>query len=260
MEHLSKQQLILLALLVSFVTSLSTGIFTVSLMSQAPQGVMQTINQVVEKTIEKAVVPGGTAAVTDAPARAERTVSNAINTVSKSVVKITDADNGNVLGLGLVMTMKGIVMADKATVAQALRYNAVFSDGTSVAMQITLSQISGDIVFLAPIGVVKLPNITPINFAPSVSLGQNVYYLSGTTTFMLRQGLVTEAGGAISTPLNENSSPIQTSIFADKEFWGSPLFNMNGEVIGMNTSSMEHTTTNTNFYPIINVKTAVSGL
>ena len=49
MNDLSKQQLILLALLVSFVTSLATGIFTVSLMSQAPQEVVQTINNVVER-------------------------------------------------------------------------------------------------------------------------------------------------------------------------------------------------------------------
>ena len=38
MEHLNKQQLILLTLLISFVTSIATGIVTVSLMDQAPQG------------------------------------------------------------------------------------------------------------------------------------------------------------------------------------------------------------------------------
>lgn len=53
MEELNKNQLILLALLVSFVTSMATGIVTVSLMEDSPDGVQQTIYRVVEKTVER---------------------------------------------------------------------------------------------------------------------------------------------------------------------------------------------------------------
>ncbi len=52
MEELNKSQIVLLTLLVSFVTSLATGIVTVSLMEQGVTPVTNTVNQIVERTKE----------------------------------------------------------------------------------------------------------------------------------------------------------------------------------------------------------------
>lgn len=52
-KELDKKQLILLTLLITFVVSIATGIVTVSLMNQAPKSVPQTINNVIQRTIEK---------------------------------------------------------------------------------------------------------------------------------------------------------------------------------------------------------------
>ncbi len=52
-KELDKKQLILLTLLITFVVSIGTGIVTVSLMNQMPKIVPQTINNVIQRTIEK---------------------------------------------------------------------------------------------------------------------------------------------------------------------------------------------------------------
>lgn len=52
-NELNKKQLILLTLLITFVVSIATGIVTVSLMKQMPTSVPQTINNIIQRTIEK---------------------------------------------------------------------------------------------------------------------------------------------------------------------------------------------------------------
>ena len=52
LEELSKSQLILLTILVNFVTSIATGILTVSFLDQVPSVVTKTVNQIVDHTIE----------------------------------------------------------------------------------------------------------------------------------------------------------------------------------------------------------------
>ncbi|MBP6931239.1 MAG: hypothetical protein KBD48_03360 [Candidatus Pacebacteria bacterium] len=52
-KELNKTQLILLTLLITFVVSIATGIVTVTLMNQMPKSATQTINNVIQRTIEK---------------------------------------------------------------------------------------------------------------------------------------------------------------------------------------------------------------
>ena len=119
MEHLSKQQIVLLTLLVSFVTSIATGIVTVSLMDQAPAGVTQTINRVVEKTIERVASNSGSSGSLSNSAVAinsEDRIVKTLEKVSKSVVRIkpSGADTDSVTGLGIMVSKDGVILTDKA--------------------------------------------------------------------------------------------------------------------------------------------------
>jgi len=58
-KELNKSQLILLAILLSFITSIATGITTVTLLEKAPQSVTVPINRIVLETVEK-IVPAET--------------------------------------------------------------------------------------------------------------------------------------------------------------------------------------------------------
>ena len=54
-KDLNKAQLLLLALLLCFITSVATGITVVSLMDQAPTSITTPINKIVKQTVEKVV-------------------------------------------------------------------------------------------------------------------------------------------------------------------------------------------------------------
>lgn len=88
MENLTKTQLVLLVLLVSFVTSLVTGVVSVTLVNQAPAPITQTINRVIEK-----VTPEGTIAKNETAAAAliitsEDLVTKLVNDTLPAVVSV----------------------------------------------------------------------------------------------------------------------------------------------------------------------------
>lgn len=249
MDHLSKQQIILLALLVSFVTSLATGIVTVSLMDQAPTNMTRTITQVIQKTVATAVPTNATNTAAVAIAVSDQ-VADATAKITASLVRIREGETGAVGGLGVIVSKNGTVMTDKNVIDKLNAPSAVFYEGGTVPISLSRFQVEGDIAFLVPIRPIF--ETRPISFGGNIRLGETVWTLSGTTTYTLSQGIVTrleKKGG-------QGAIMIETSIGAAKLLPGTPLFDATGAVVGLATDNYA-VNDGSVFYPIESAKSGI---
>jgi hypothetical protein len=250
MEHLTKQQIVLLTLFTSFVTSIATGIVTVALMDQAPVGVTSTINHVIEHTIEEvAMSPSSTTSQSASVANgasAGNTFANPADQIAaatalaeKSLVRIEL--NGATTGLGVIVSSKGIVVSDKSAVAVLGSYTAILPDGNQYPVQILQSQNNGDIVLL----FIQTPTAKKEIFNPATFvslsgsgapiLGEAVLALSGTDSTTVNTGIIKK----ITTDASSTVSSFVTNIDPSQTALGTPLFDTYGHLIGIKTLSLE---------------------
>lgn len=241
MEHLTKHQIILLAILISFVTSLATGIVTVSLMDQAPVGISRTITQVIQKTV--ATMPTGATSTAAVAIAVSDQVADATDKVMSSLVRLRAGDDGRVAGIGLIVSKNGDIMADKSLTDSIDFPQAVFGNGTSVPIRITRFQLEGDIAFLAPSRTISI-EMRPIIISNQSRLGGSVWSLSGTSTYELEQGIIT----GVSLGPDGKASMIRTSI-SSNILPGAPLFDATGAVLGISAGSTAKDHTDS-FYPV----------
>ena len=117
-KDLNKPQLIMLAMLLSFVTSIASGITTVTLMQEAPQSIIQPINRIVRQTVEKIVPVEGKPTVQTVIIKEEDLVVDAIAKNQSAVFSITkqalDEEGKTVevsAGRGFAVSDEGIVVA-----------------------------------------------------------------------------------------------------------------------------------------------------
>lgn len=122
-KELNKSQLILLAILLSFITSIATGIVTVTLMQQAPVSITTPINRIVQQTVEKITQIEGKPTVQTVVIKEEDLVVDAIAKNQSAIFIITkdglDA-NGQPApisaGSGFIISKDGIIVADASAV------------------------------------------------------------------------------------------------------------------------------------------------
>lgn len=111
-KDLNKQQLLLLAILLSFVISIATGITTVTLMEQAPKSVTVPITRIVKETVEK-IVPSNNNVATPALSEEQKKLLEdlkAIKPLTVTLVSRNDKED-KVLGIGLFLGNNKVVIA-----------------------------------------------------------------------------------------------------------------------------------------------------
>lgn len=247
-ERLSKSQIILLTLLVSFVTSIATGIVTVTLMEQAPPSIAQTVNRVVERTVEKVVASSQTAGAGTVTERVvvvkeSESIASAVSTVSPSVVRLfttgKDPEGKDIevfLGLGIViaggiLTDTAVLPAEGAPIVASLEGGRVRADLVSQDIERGLVLLSGTTTTLD--GKPVEWKSAKIATEPS-TLGAVVVSISGKDSTRIGNGIVT---GVSEVGDEHKSTILDTNVPSGAVAFGSVLIDAFGHVIGISSAA-----------------------
>jgi len=257
-EHLTKSQTVLLVLLVSFVTSIATGIMTVTLLEEAPPVVTQTINRIVEHTVER-VVPGESQTAT--VIETEKTVVvNEEDLITKAIEKNTDkivkiyretADGSVYLGAGVLVSKDGIVAAatDRSILNSKGLFTVLLSSGKEISGEMVEKTSDKPtallrLIFSEEDGVV--PGSIKYGDINGLKLGQTIFTLQGRVRTSIALGIISgldEEIVEVAAPEGSEEKPktisvlqaIETNIDNNKIEKGGVILNLFGDVVGIST-------------------------
>lgn len=257
MEELTQTQIVLLTLLVSFITSIATGIITTSLLAEAPTSVTQTINRVVERTIETVAPPiegnsnGRPQTVKEITiVKEEDAVIAAIEKSSPGIVRIRgpviDNVSADFYSMGIVVSSDGIIIADLRTASPKELYTVILPDGSEFdAHSLNIGTAENLGVFKIDPNQSKKVFETVIFSANEPKLGQSIIAIEGENKNTVALGRVLgiqifEEKNSEGQTVNVAYS-IKTDINSLDEIPGAPLFNLSGELVGIKSSNNDLT-------------------
>ncbi|MBY0376381.1 hypothetical protein K2P96_00155 [Patescibacteria group bacterium] len=220
-KDLNKSQLILLAILLSFITSIATGITTVTLMQQAPTSVTTPINNVVRQTIEKIQQVEGKTTTQTVVVKEEDLVVDAIAKNRSAVFTVTkdgydlDGNPIEISGRAFAVSNSNILVADSRFVPGQDNYYVKNDSGKFKA-----SFISGEKGYsFLKVGVAlddksKLAYTVPIaGDVSKMKIGQKIIILSNSISSSIFNGSL--------------------SINVSKNDGGALVLNLDGEALGI---------------------------
>ncbi|QDH14485.1 Do family serine endopeptidase [Formicincola oecophyllae] len=138
------------------------------------------------------------------------------------------------LGSGFIIDPSGVIVTNNHVIEDADRITVTLSDGTEMPAQIVGRDARMDLAVLKVTPTAPLPAV-PFGRSDKARIGDwvlaigNPYGLSGTVT----AGIVSARGRNVAHGLDDDF--IQTDAAINRGNSGGPLFNIKGEVIGINT-------------------------
>lgn len=193
LNDLNKSQLILLAILLSFITSIATGITTVTLMDQAPDSVTVPINRVIRQTVEKIQQVEGKTTIETVVVKEEDLVVDAIAKNKASTFTLTKEVNGIEVsaGRGFMMSDKNIIVADTMFVQDAGKYFVVNESGKFEAKFLVADKDGFSFLKIGnPVdGASKLISAVPtLGDLSKMKIGQKVIVLGNNLSLIIFEG------------------------------------------------------------------------
>ena len=141
----------------------------------------------------------------------------------------------NSLGSGFIIDASGLVVTNNHVIADSDEITVIFNDGTKLKAEIVGRDTKTDLALLRvksdkPLKAVKFGDSDKLRLGEWVIAIGNPFSLGGTVT----AGIVSARNRDINSGPYDNY--IQTDAAINRGNSGGPLFNLDGEVIGVNTA------------------------
>jgi serine protease Do len=141
----------------------------------------------------------------------------------------------NSLGSGFVIDSEGLIVTNNHVIADADEITAIFNDGSKLKAELIGKDTKTDLALLRvkpdkPLKAVKFGNSDKLRLGEWVIAIGNPFSLGGSVT----AGIVSARNRDINSGPYDNY--IQTDAAINRGNSGGPLFNLDGEVIGVNTA------------------------
>ncbi len=237
LEDLDKYQLILLTLLISFVTSIATGIITVSLLQQAPIQVSGAINKVIERTIEKVTPSTDQAKIQTVIIKEDDLVSEALATGMKGVARLlldipateTDSASISLLSLGALIDTKGTIIVPGVYIKESGAYIEIMGRRYEIGSIVPDPKTDISVITLANKEGKPVTFDTQLIFESNVRPGQTALVIGSGGKFV--KTLVSDV--VYPTKPEDGTIFISLADTVALKMFGAPVISNEGKLIGL---------------------------
>lgn len=181
-EELTKSQLLLLTILVNFIVSIATGILVISMLDQSPAPITQTVQQIVDHTIETISTPISSPIVINKPSPVSPTQEQQLTAAlaadgARTVLIHKNSTTSPAIAFGVYLP-KSRAVATAAASQLPKEVVIEFVDGS--AAEASLSKQGSGITIYGFSDTAALPDASATNPIPMASLkqGQTVVALT----------------------------------------------------------------------------------